>query len=271
MVTVAGQSRPSLYWPEREEVNTIRDCFDVGGHLTVLSWSRWSGSQQSIQFKIRTRLAFSFYLFLCSPWKKKINKIIFLADWWSSEVGLLWRWTNDLVFSYLPGGSGGGDDGCCTECTKCTAGVCTANNVTLSDRRSSSLHTPQWPESGGSCRVVMTGDDGGDGLTVWWDSCLSWWSLRGAVCSVSADWPPALVTLTCVGQDHGQEKLWEMFSLLDWADILQHRPHSPEPYNKGLGKSIRNIWCMESMWVVSPHWNADNGVDNFEWNGNSPW
>ena len=71
MVTVAGQSRPSLYWPEREEVNTIRDCFDVGGHLTVLSWSRWSGSQQSIQFKIRTRLAFSFYLFLCSPWKKR--------------------------------------------------------------------------------------------------------------------------------------------------------------------------------------------------------
>ena len=187
MVTVAGQSRPSLYWPEREEVNTIRDCFDVGGHLTVLSWSRWSGSQQSIQFKIRTRLAFSFYLFLCSPWKKKINKIIFLADWWSSEVGLLWRWTNDLVFSYLPGGSGGGDDGCCTECTKCTAGVCTANNVTLSDRRSSSLHTPQWPESGGSCRVVMTGDDGGDELPVWWDSCLSWWRLRGAVCSVQCE------------------------------------------------------------------------------------
>ena len=70
MVTVAGQSRPSLYWPEREEVNTIRDCFDVGGHLTVLSWSRWSGSQQSISSKYG-HVSLFLFTFSCAHHEKK--------------------------------------------------------------------------------------------------------------------------------------------------------------------------------------------------------
>ena len=65
----------------------------------------------------------------------------------SSVYCLLWRWTNDLVFSYLPGGdqTRGAQWSTVRHCTECTAGECTANNVTLSDRQSVEPTSPPIP------------------------------------------------------------------------------------------------------------------------------
>ena len=66
----------------------------------------------------------------------------------SSVAGLLWRWTNDLVFSYLPGGDQSrGAVWLTVQTVQSVQGVhcCTANNVTLSDRRSVEPTSPPIP------------------------------------------------------------------------------------------------------------------------------